>query len=229
MLTESRPTAVAAPLRVAAPTRPVKPRLRGVSHQVAFFAALAAGPIAVLAAPTSSVRVAMGVYAASLAALFGCSALLHRGHWSPGVLPWMRRLDHSTIFLFIAGTYTAVATLVLPTSQARLVLGAVWFGALVGVGISVAWIHAPRWLTAACYLVVGWVALAALPWLWTALDPVRFALLATGGVLYSVGAVVYARKRPDPWPTVFGFHEVFHALVITAAVAHLVLIASLLA
>lgn len=209
-------------------TATVKPRLRGVSHQVAFFVALAVGPALVVAAPTPGVRAAVVVYSASLAALFGCSALLHRGTWSTRVLPWMRRLDHSTIFLFIAGTYTAVCALALPDGQARTILAAVWVGALAGVGISLAWVDAPRWLTAACYLAVGWVAVAALPWLWAALGVGQFILLAAGGLLYSVGAVVYARKRPDPWPELFGFHEVFHALVIAAVLGHLALIADLL-
>ncbi|MCU0270275.1 MAG: hemolysin III family protein [Acidimicrobiales bacterium] len=208
--------------------RPVKPRLRGVSHQVAFFVAIALGPVLASAASTRHDRFLLWIYAISLAALFGCSALLHRGSWSPRVLPWMRRLDHSTIFVFIAGTYTAVAGLALGSARATPLLVAVWLGAAVGVAVSVFWLHAPRWVTASCYLGVGWLAVAALPWLWSALEPARFSLLVLGGVLYSTGAVVYARKRPDPWPHVFGYHEVFHALVIAAVVGHYLLIASLL-
>lgn len=206
-----------------------KPRLRGVSHHVAFFAAAVLAPVLVLTASTPAHRVALAVYGGSLLALFGCSALLHRGTWSERVLPWVRRLDHSTIFVFIAGTYTAVAALALPAGQARPILAAVWCGAAAGIGVSVVWVGAPRWVTAACYLAVGWVAVAALPWLWEALDPGRFALLTVGGVVYTTGAVVYARRRPDPWPAVFGFHEVFHALVIVAATSHLVLVVTLLA
>jgi hemolysin III len=204
-----------------------RPKLRGVSHQVAFFVAVVVGPALVAAAQTASARVVTAIYAVCLAALFGCSALLHRGDWSPAVHPWMRRLDHSTIFLFIAGTYTPVATLSLERDQAMPVLVAVWIGAAVGVLITVLWIGSPRWVTSLSYLAVGWVAVLALPALWSAMGPARFALLAGGGLLYTAGAVVYARKKPDPWPDTFGYHEVFHALVILAVICHLVLITSL--
>jgi hemolysin III len=202
------------------------PKLRGVSHQVAFFVALVVGPALVASAPTAA-RIVTSVYAVCLAALFGCSALLHRGVWSPAVHPWMRRLDHSTIFLFIAGTYTPVATLALDADRATPVLVAVWVGAVIGILITLLWIGSPRWVTAVSYLAVGWIAVLALPALWSAMGPGRFALLAGGGVLYSVGAIVYARQRPDPWPATFGYHEVFHALVILAVLCHFALIASL--
>lgn len=205
----------------------VKPRFRGVSHQVAFVVSLVLGPVLVLTATTSVARVACAIYAACLAALFGCSALLHRGDWSPTVRPWLRRLDHSTIFIFIAGTYTPVVALSLDHDQAVWVLGAVWIGAALGVGVTMCWIHAPRWVSTGCYLAVGWIAVLAMPSLWSSLGPTRFALLAGGALLYTVGAVVYARKRPDPWPEVFGFHEVFHALVIAAVICHYALIWSL--
>ena len=207
--------------------RPTRPRLRGVSHQVAFFVSLVLGPVLIVEAATPLARVVTTIYAACLAALFGCSALLHRGDWSPGVHPWMRRLDHSMIFVFIAGTYTPVVALSLPHDWAVPILAAVWIAAGAGVGVTVFWIGAPRWVTAVCYLGVGWIALLALPQLWVELGPTRFALLATGGALYSLGAVVYARKRPDPWPRVFGYHEVFHALVIAAVLCHYVLITAL--
>lgn len=206
---------------------PVKPRLRGVSHQIGFFASLVFGPALVIAATTPLARVTATVYALSLAALFGCSALLHRGHWSPTVRPWIRRLDHSMIFVFIAGTYTPVTALSLDSDWARIILAVVWVGAAAGVLVTLFWLDAPRFVTAGCYLVVGWIAVLALPQLWSSLGPARFGLLVAGGVLYSVGAVVYARKRPDPVPDVFGYHEVFHALVVAAVVCHYVLIASL--
>jgi hemolysin III len=206
---------------------PATPRLRGVSHQVGFFASLVFGPALVVAATTPLARITAAVYAVSLAALFGCSALLHRGTWSPRVRPWIRRLDHSMIFVFIAGTYTPVTALTLDADWARIILTVVWVGAAVGVAVTVFWIDAPRFVTAACYLVVGWIAVLALPQLWTALGPARFGLLVLGGVLYSLGAVVYARKKPDPVPEVFGYHEVFHALVVAAVICHYVLIASL--
>jgi hemolysin III len=206
---------------------PVKPALRGVSHLVAFFVALVAGPILVAQATTNLARVTTSVYAVSLVALFGCSALLHRGNWSDAQRRWLRRLDHSTIFLFIAGTYTPVTALSLDTGLARLILVTVWLGAIAGIGVTMFWIDAPRWITAGCYVVVGWVALLAIVPLWSALGPARFALLAGGGLLYTLGAVVYARKKPDPVPHVFGYHEVFHALVIAAVICHYVLITEL--
>ena len=209
------------------PVELVKPTLRGVSHLIAFFVALVAGPVLVVQATTSTARVTSAIYAVTLVALFGCSALLHRGHWSARARPWFRRLDHSTIFLFIAGTYTPVSALSLATGLAQLVLSAVWIGALAGVAITVFWIDAPRWITAGSYVVVGWIAVLAIPALWSALGGGRMALLAGGGALYTVGAVVYARKRPDPIPRVFGYHEVFHALVIAAVICHYALIVTL--
>jgi len=207
--------------------RSEKPSLRGVSHLVAFFVALVAGPVLVLQATTTVARVSTSIYAASLVALFGCSALLHRGHWSDRAEPWFRRLDHSTIFVFIAGTYTPVSALSLDPGPATVVLVAVWFGALAGVAITLFWIDAPRVVAAGCYIAVGWIAVLAIPALWSALGPEQFALLVGGGILYTLGAVVYARKRPDPIPHVFGFHEVFHALVIAAVICHYALITGL--
>lgn len=206
--------------------RPPKPRLRGWSHLVAFFAALVCGPLLVVGSSTTSGRVSTAIYAVSLVALFGFSALLHRGRWSPRVEPWMRRLDHSTIFVFIAGTYTPVVVLSLDDT-AKPVLIAAWLGAAAGVVITLAWIDAPRWITAGSYLGVGWIALAVLPQLFDSLGVVRFLLLAGGGAIFTLGAVVYARKRPDPAPLVFGYHEVFHALVIVAVGMHYALITSL--
>jgi hemolysin III len=194
---------------------------------VAFFVSLALGPALVLAAGTTLARVVTAIYAACLAALFGCSALLHRGSWSPSTRTWMRRLDHSMIFVFIAGTYTPVVALSLTHPQSLLVLGAVWTGTAIGVTVTLLWIGAPRWLTAGCYLTVGWVALLVLPNLWHALGIGSFTLLAAGGLLYTAGAVVYASRRPDPWPKTFGYHEVFHALVISAVACHFVLVTSL--
>jgi hemolysin III len=206
---------------------PVKPRWRGASHLVAFFVALIAGPVLVAQATTSLARVTATVYAVSLIALFGCSALLHRFNWSPRTLPTFRRIDHSMIFVFIAGTYTPVSLLSLSSGAARLVLIAVWTGAVAGVAITVFWIDAPRWVTAASYVVVGWIAVLAIPALWSALGAGQFALLAAGGVLYTLGSAVYASRRPDPIPHVFGYHEVFHALVIAAVACHYVLITQL--
>jgi hemolysin III len=195
----------------------MKPRLRGVSHQYAFFVAMAAGAALVTLARGAEARVAVAVYALSLSAMFGASALYHRINWRPSVGVWLRRLDHSMIYVLVAGTYTPFALLVLEPALGWAILGVVWGGALAGVVLSLVWINAPRWLSAVLYVVLGWVAIVVLPELWDRAGVLAVALLATGGVLYTLGAVVYAWRRPDPAPRVFGFHEVFHALVIAAA------------
>ena len=200
----------------------VVPRLRGVSHAVAFVAALAAASLIVVLAPGGTAAIAMTVYGIGLVALFGGSALYHRWPGPPRFKPLLRRIDHSTIFVFIAASYTPVALLVVDGTTAWLLLVLAWAGAAVGVAFSLGWIDAPRPLVAASYLALGWLAVIAAPQLIGALGPVPLALLAAGGILYSAGAVVYARQRPNPWPRTFGFHEVFHALVIAAAVSHYV-------
>ena len=203
----------------------VVPRLRGRLHQHALWAALAAALALVAVAPDARARVAAAVYGAGLCALFGASALYHR--W-PGPLrfkPLLRRVDHSAIFVFIAASYTPIGLLVLRPPTGWIVLAVAWGAALTGVALSVAWIDAPRLLQAGCYVATGWVAIGALPQLVEGLGAAPLALLGLGGAVYSLGAVVYARRRPDPWPPVFGFHEVFHALVIAAALAHFVAIA----
>jgi hemolysin III len=198
----------------------VKPRWRGLSHLVAFGVSLLTGPLLVLAAPTIGARLVLGIYALSLSALFGVSALYHRPTWSPRVRGWLRRVDHATIFLAIAGTYTAIAGLTLPSSTAWAVLTVVWIGALVGAALQLFRGLAPRWLSAGPYLALGWVAVGVMPQLAQTLGQGGLALLLSGALLYTVGAVVYAGKRPNPRPLVFGYHEVFHLLVIAAAAAH---------
>jgi hemolysin III len=194
-----------------------KPRLRGVSHQWAFFASLGAGLALVLAADNGRTALAMSIYAISLSAMLGTSALYHRITWSPAARQWMRRLDHTMIFVFIAGTYTPFALLVMHGTLADLVLIVVWASALGGIVFNLIWIGAPKWFTTAVYLSTGWVAIVALPQLWEEFGPVGVGLIALGGVLYSAGAVIYARRRPNPNPQVFGYHEIFHVLVIAAA------------
>jgi hemolysin III len=203
----------------------VKPRLRGVSHQYAFFVALAAGAALVVLARGAEARLVVAVYALSLCAMFGCSALYHRIDWSPGPRAWLRRLDHSMIFVLVAGTYTPFAALVLAPALGWAILGIAWGGALAGVVLTLVWPGAPRWLNAVIYLALGWVSIIALPQLWSRAGLAAVALLASGGLLYSIGAVVYARRRPDPVPPVFGYHEVFHVLVIAAAAAHFTAVA----
>ena len=205
----------------------VKPRLRGVSHQWAFFVALVAGIVLVVAAPSGKATLAAAIYAVSVAAMFGASALYHRIDWkSLAARRWMRRLDHSMIYLLIAGTYTPFALLVLDGGLAQAVLIAVWGGALLGIGLKLLWPDTPKWLTAGVYVTLGWVAVIAFPQLASELGPVGMALVAGGGLLYTAGAVVYALRRPDPSPAVFGYHEIFHVLVIAAALLQFVAVAA---
>jgi hemolysin III len=195
-----------------------RPRLRGVSHQWAFICSLVTGAALVVAAPAGRPTVASAIYAASVAALFGTSALYHRVTWpTPSARRWMRRLDHSMIFLLIAGTYTPFALLVLEGTLATVILVVVWAGALGGILLKLVWIDAPKPLVASLYVMLGWVAVVAFPDLLEGLGVTSTALVAAGGLLYTAGAVVYALGRPDPVPAVFGYHEIFHALVIAAA------------
>jgi hemolysin III len=208
------------------PPRLVKPRLRGVSHQWAFFVSVILGVALVVAAPSGTPRLAAAIYALSVAGLFGSSALYHRITWaSQQARAWMRRLDHSMIFLLIAGTYTPFALLVLDGALANVILIVVWAGAVAGIVLKLAWVNVPKTLMAAIYLALGWVAVAAFPGLVDQLGAVGAALVAAGGLLYTLGALVYAFRRPDPLPTVFGYHEVFHALVIAAAALQYAVIA----
>ena len=203
-----------------------KPRLRGVSHQWAFFVSLATGLVLILLAPNGEARFAAGIYSLSVCALFGTSAVYHRINWRTlSARRWMRRLDHSMIFVLIAGTYTPFALLALDGTIATVILIVVWSGALAGVVLQLAWVDAPRMLSAIVYVAMGWVALVAFPEMVDKVGITGTALVAAGGILYSVGAVIYATKRPNPAPTVFGYHEVFHALVIAAAALHYAVVA----
>jgi hemolysin III len=207
----------------------VVPRLRGVLHAWAFWFAVVAAVVLVLVAADARARVAALIYGVGLCALFGASATYHRWRGNPRWKPILRRIDHSTIFLFIAASYTPISLLVLNPPLRWIVLAGVWGGALAGVVMSVAWIDAPRFLVAGCYVAIGWVALAAFPQLFDHLGAGPPLLLLAGGILYSLGAAAYATKRPNPWPRTFGFHEVFHTLVIAAALVHFVAIADVIA
>jgi hemolysin III len=204
---------------------PEKPLLRGVSHEIAAGVALAGWVALALVAAPGRARLAANVYGASLFTLFLVSALYHRPAWPPRARLLMRRLDHSAIFLLIAGTYTPFCLLLAPATGHRL-LAIVWGGALAGVLQSLLWVHAPKALSAVVYVVLGWVIVPVLPSLHTSLGWGAVALLAGGGAMYTVGAIVYASQRPDPFPRVFGYHEVFHALVIAAAACHFAVAAS---
>jgi hemolysin III len=200
------------------------PRLRGVSHQVAFFLSLAAAIVIVALAPTGRATVAVTIYGAGLIALFGTSALYHRWRGPARLRLALQRIDHSMIFVFIAASYTPIALVALHGTLVWVILGIAWTGAAAGVAFSLGWIEAPRILIAGSYLALGWVVLIAIPQLVGELGLAPLVLLASGGLLYSVGAIVYATQRPDPWPRTFGFHEIFHALVVAAAAAQYIAI-----
>jgi hemolysin III len=203
-----------------------KPRLRGVLHQWAFAVSLVAGIGLVLEAASVRARLAVAVYALSVAGLFGTSALYHRVNWrSLGARRWMRRFDHTMIFVLIAGTYTPFTLLVLHGTLGTVILIAVWCAALAGAVFKLLWIDAPGWLGATTYILIGWIAVIAAPELVGSLGIRAVAALALGGILYSAGGVIYARKRPDPAPSVFGYHELFHSLVIAAAALQYLVVA----
>jgi hemolysin III len=203
----------------------VKPRLRGVLHEAAFAISLVTGTVIVCLADSARARVAAAVYAGSVALLFGTSAAYHRGTWSVRGRALMARLDHSMIFVLIAGTYTPVALLALKGSLATTILVVLWAGALGGAAFKLLWIDGPKWVFAAVYVALGLVSAAVFGELPAAIGWLGVAGLALGGLLYVVGAIVYASERPNPWPKVFGYHEIFHALVIAAAALQYAVIA----
>lgn len=198
----------------------VKPRLRGWLHAGTFPVAVVSGIVLVALSPTAKARSATAVFALTAALLFGVSAAYHRFTWSPRAHAALMKLDHSNIFLIIAGTYTPFGALLLPSSHGRTLLWIVWVGALLGVLFRVFWVHAPRWFYTPVYLALGWVAVFYLPELLHYGGVAVLVLLLVGGALYSVGGLIYAARRPDPSPQWFGFHEVFHACTLAAFVVH---------
>jgi hemolysin III len=208
-----------------ATSRPApRPRLRGVLHQIGFVAACGVG-VALVAEAHGRRLLASSIFAVSAAVMLGISTLYHRLTWSPRARLWMRRADHAGIYLLIAGTYTPVGLLALRGSLQIVVLAVVWSGAAAAIVTKLCWVQAPRWLAAVVALALGWVGVAAVPQLAHSAGPVAVALLAAGGLAYSAGAVVYARRRPDPVPAVFGYHELFHALTLVALACQYVAIA----
>ena len=199
----------------------VKPRLRGWLHLGMAPVALAAGIVLVALSPTAAARWSAAVFTTTAVLLFGTSAVYHRGRWSDRVAAVLKRLDHSNIFLIIAGTYTPFA-LVLPPAQGRRLLEIVWGGAILGVLFRVLWVGAPRWLYTPVYVLLGWVAVFYLEPLLHFGGAAMVTLVIIGGACYTLGAVVYATKRPNPSPGWFGFHEIFHALTIAGFTAHYV-------
>jgi hemolysin III len=200
----------------------IKPRLRGWIHLGTFPVVLAAGIVLVVLAPGGSPRISSAIFAVTAALLFGTSALYHRGTWSPRWSGILKRLDHSNIFLIIAGTYTPLAVTLLPASRERTLLWLIWGGAIAGVLFRVFWVGAPRWLYTPVYIALGWVAIFYLPDFLHTGGAGVITLIAVGGGLYTLGAVVYATKKPNPSPRWFGFHEVFHAFTVLAFLAHYV-------
>ena len=204
---------------------PVKPLLRGVSHQISFFCAIAATAALVLRAKPGHATLAALVFGASLVNLFGTSALYHRVDWSVAARKRMRRLDHAAIFVLIAGGYTPIFGLVASPAGGHNALYAIWFGSAIGVFKSLLWPDAPKWVTALLCVILGWTVIGQVMNRAAVVGSLSVGLLVAAGVTYSLGAVVYATKRPDPFPKVFGYHEVFHAIVIGASVclfAHVV-------
>jgi hemolysin III len=198
----------------------LKPRLRGVLHEAAFAISLVTGTVLICLTDGTRERVAVAVYAGSVALLFGTSAAYHRGSWSPRAHDVMSRLDHSMIFVLIAGSYTPFALLLLQGAMQWVVLGAVWGGALLGVLLRNTFRRPPRWLFVGLYLALGWIALGIFPSVLRSGGIAVLVLLLVGGLFYSAGALVYALRRPNPSPRWFGFHEVFHACTLLAFATH---------
>ena len=201
-----------------------KPRLRGRIHQVAFFVSIPAGVILVQLASGPAATTVAAVYAASLAAVFGSSAAYHRGRWTERSRRWMKRLDHSMIFVLIAASYTPVAVLVLGGTWEAVLLSLAWAGAVVGVTLKLARPDGHHLIGGILYMALGWLAVIALPQLFAQLTTTEAVLMVTGGLLYTAGAIVFATKRPDPAPSTFGYHEIWHAFMVAAAGCHYAMI-----
>jgi len=203
----------------------VRPRLRGVLHAAGFAVACVVGAVFVVAAGDGRRTVAAAVFAGSVAAMLAASSLYHRITWGPRARLWMRRVDHAGIYVLIAGTYTSVGLLSLHGHLQRILLALAWSGAAAATLTKLCWVGAPKWLNALIGIMLGWIGVAAVPQLLTTAGPAAVVLLALGGIAYTLGAIVYARSKPDPVPTVFGYHEVFHALTLVALACHYVAIA----
>jgi len=212
---------------VSPPTVPSlpKPLLRGVLHQAAFSVSLVVGTLLIVGAEGARRQLAAEVFAGSVTVCFGASALYHRVTWTPRLRLWMRRIDHTGVYLLIAGTYTPICLLVLDGAWRLVVLVMVYVGAGAAVVLKFTWVEAPKWVAAVLGMALGWAGVAVLPQLAARLNPAAVALLGVGGLAYTAGAIVYARRRPNPLPAVFGYHELFHALTLVAAACQYVAIA----
>jgi hemolysin III len=217
--------APSAPGAVAELVAVVKPRLRGWLHLGMFPVAVLGGLVLVLISDPGAVRTASTVFTVTAALLFGVSAVYHRGTWGPRATGLLKRLDHSNIYLIIAGTYTPFAVTLLPGTQARILLSIIWAGAIAGVVFRVVWVSAPRWLYTALYIALGWTAVFYVVPFWREGGPLIGSLIGLGGILYTLGGVVYGTKRPNPSPRWFGFHEVFHAFTLGGFASHFAAVA----
>lgn len=204
--------------------RLVKPRLRGVFHEVGFYVATAIGVVMVVTAEPGRARTAGAIFAGCVAVCFGASAVYHRPTWRPRARAWLARLDHAGVYLLIAGSYAPFGLIVMSKGWAIPVLAIVWGGALVAIVFKLFWVQAPKWLSAAFGLMLGWVGAVAFPQL-LRLPTAAILLVTATGVLYTAGAVIYARRRPDPYPRVFGYHELFHVLTVAAVACEYVVVA----
>ena len=202
----------------------VKPKLRGVFHELGFYVAAAVGVVVIVTADPGRARMAGVIFASCVAFCFGASAVYHRPMWRPRARAWLARLDHAGVYLLIAGSYAPFGLIVLSRGWAIPVLAVIWGGALVAIVMKLFWVHAPKWLSAAIGLTLGWVGAVVFPQL-LKLSLVAILLVAASGILYTVGAVVYARRRPDPRPQVFGYHELFHVLTLAAVACEYVAVA----
>ncbi|HJS27896.1 MAG TPA: hemolysin III family protein [Actinomycetota bacterium] len=203
---------------------PLKPSLRGRIHQVAFFVSIPAGALLVLLASGPAATAVAVIYAVSLSAVLGSSAAYHRGAWSERARRWMKRLDHSMIFVLIAASYTPVAALVLGGTWEVVLISVVWAGAVVGVTMKLARPDGLIVPSAVLYMVLGWLAVVAFPQFLREMGPAPLILMVTGGLLYTAGAIVFASRRPDPRPSTFGYHEIWHAFMVAAAACHYAMI-----
>ena len=202
-----------------------KPRFRGLIHLLAFSSALTLAPILIVVTPGVAPRFIMAIYGLAIVGLFGVSALYHRNDWGPKGPGIIRRLDHSMIFIATAATHTPIALLALPKGPGWLLFTIVWAGAVLGILGRLFFTDAPYAVVAVPYVVVGWSSLFVINHVWTELGIAGFVLLLVGGGLYTIGAVIYALHRPNPWPDHFGYHEIFHALTVAGAACHYVVIA----
>jgi hemolysin III len=225
-MTTARPPAPASLSSLPTHALP-KPTLRGVSHFYGMFVALGAGVVLVATAPAGTATFAAAVYATTLVGMFGASALYHRGNWPPATARRLLQLDHTAIFLLIAGTYTPIALLAIDGALQVATLVAVWSVAIAGIVFEWLPVPAPRGYVTTVYLCLGWIGAFAFVPLWERTGWLGVVLIAGGGLAYTVGAIVHAARKPDPWPHVFGYHEIFHLLVIIAATMHYIAIAFL--